>query len=42
KSAPTDLALQLAEELNITAVGFVRHGKMNVYTHAERIAAGDE
>ncbi|MGQ7279812.1 formate dehydrogenase accessory sulfurtransferase FdhD [Brevibacillus thermoruber] len=41
KSAPTDLALQLAEELNITAVGFVRHGKMNVYTHAERIAAGD-
>lgn len=38
KSAPTDLALQLAEELNITAVGFIRHDKMNVYTHAGRIA----
>ncbi|RNB85547.1 formate dehydrogenase accessory sulfurtransferase FdhD [Brevibacillus panacihumi] len=37
KSAPTELALQLAEELNITAVGFVRNGKMNVYTHAQRI-----
>lgn len=37
KSAPTDLALQLADELNITAVGFVRNNKMNVYTQAERI-----
>lgn len=37
KSAPTDLALQLAEELNITAVGFIRNGKMNVYTNAQRI-----
>lgn len=37
KSAPTDLALQLAEELNITAVGFVRNAKMNVYTNAQRI-----
>jgi len=37
KSAPTELALNLAEELNITAVGFIRGGKMNVYTHPERI-----
>lgn len=37
KSAPTDLALQLAEELNITAVGFIRQDKMNAYTHAHRI-----
>jgi FdhD protein len=37
KSAPTDLALQLAEDLGITAVGFIRSGRMNVYTHAERI-----
>ncbi|MGN7472347.1 formate dehydrogenase accessory sulfurtransferase FdhD [Brevibacillus sp. SAFN-007a] len=37
KSAPTDLALQLAEELQITAVGFIRQNKMNVYTHPERI-----
>jgi len=33
----TDLALRLADELNITLVGFVRGGKMNVYTHGERI-----
>ncbi|MGP4068353.1 formate dehydrogenase accessory sulfurtransferase FdhD [Halobacillus sp. B29] len=37
KSAPTDLALQLAADLNITAVGFIRGGRMNVYTHPERI-----
>jgi FdhD protein len=37
KSAPTDLALQLAEELQITAVGFIRNGKMNVYTEPQRI-----
>ncbi|ARI77711.1 formate dehydrogenase accessory sulfurtransferase FdhD [Halobacillus mangrovi] len=37
KSAPTDLALQLADDLNITAVGFVRGDRMNVYTHPERI-----
>ncbi|WP_062513146.1 formate dehydrogenase accessory sulfurtransferase FdhD [Halobacillus sp. KGW1] len=37
KSAPTDLALQLAEDLHITAVGFVRGRRMNVYTHPSRI-----
>ncbi len=37
KSAPTDLALQLADDLNITAVGFVRGGRLNIYTHPERI-----
>ncbi|NQF16134.1 formate dehydrogenase accessory sulfurtransferase FdhD [Brevibacillus sp. HB1.3] len=37
KSAPTDLALQLADELKLTAVGFIRNDKMNVYTQAERI-----
>lgn len=37
KSAPTDLALNMAEELNITAVGFIRGQRMNVYTHPERI-----
>nr|WP_051029574.1 formate dehydrogenase accessory sulfurtransferase FdhD [Brevibacillus massiliensis] len=40
KSAPTDLALQMAEELGITAVGFIRGGKLNVYTRPERITAG--
>lgn len=37
KSAPTALALDIAEELNLTAVGFVRAGSFNVYTHAWRI-----
>jgi len=37
KSAPTELALQLAEELGITAVGFIRDRSLNVYTHPERI-----
>jgi FdhD protein len=38
KSAPTDLGLALADELGLTAVGFLRGGGMNVYTHPERIA----
>ncbi|TVY08580.1 formate dehydrogenase accessory sulfurtransferase FdhD [Paenibacillus cremeus] len=38
KSAPTELGLQLAEELGITVVGFIRGDAFNVYTHAERIA----
>ncbi|MFD6210997.1 formate dehydrogenase accessory sulfurtransferase FdhD [Peribacillus sp. NPDC060253] len=37
KSAPTELALQLAEELGITTVGFIRNQSMNIYTCAERI-----
>ncbi|MCU7556965.1 formate dehydrogenase accessory sulfurtransferase FdhD [Macrococcus capreoli] len=37
KSAPTDLAIGLAEDLNITAVGFVRNDSFNVYSHPERI-----
>jgi FdhD protein len=37
KSAPTELALEMAEELGITAVGFIRKGSFNVYTHPERI-----
>ncbi|GEN36311.1 sulfurtransferase FdhD [Aneurinibacillus danicus] len=37
KSAPTGLALDLAEELGITAVGFIRGNSLNVYTHPERI-----
>lgn len=37
KSAPTDLALKLADDLQITAVGFIRTHKLNVYTHGDRI-----
>ncbi|WP_019533200.1 formate dehydrogenase accessory sulfurtransferase FdhD [Paenibacillus ginsengihumi] len=37
KSAPSDLALRLAHDLGVTAAGFIRDGRMNVYTHPERI-----
>ncbi|MEC0372557.1 formate dehydrogenase accessory sulfurtransferase FdhD [Paenibacillus chibensis] len=37
KSAPTELALELAESLGITTVGFVRGSSCNVYTHPQRI-----
>ncbi|WP_201783746.1 formate dehydrogenase accessory sulfurtransferase FdhD [Brevibacillus choshinensis] len=38
KSAPTELALRLANELGITTVGFIRNQSFNVYTWPERIA----
>ncbi|MED1467695.1 formate dehydrogenase accessory sulfurtransferase FdhD [Bacillus salipaludis] len=37
KSAPTELALQLAEGLGITTVGFIRDQSLNIYTCPERI-----
>ncbi len=40
KSAPTNLALDLADDLGITAIGFIRGDRMNVYTHPERITDG--
>lgn len=36
-SAPTALAVQLAERFGLTIVGYLRGGRMTVYTHAERI-----
>ncbi len=42
KSAPTDLALRMAEELQITAVGFIRGQNMNIYTHGHRIISASE
>ena len=43
KCAPTALALEMAEDLGVTAVGFLKRGRMTVYTHPERITgvAGD-
>jgi FdhD protein len=38
KSAPTNLGVRLAADLGVTLVGFVRGRRMNVYTHAWRIA----
>ncbi len=37
RSAPTSAAADLADEANLTLVGFVRAGRMNVYTHPWRI-----
>jgi FdhD protein len=36
-SAATTLAAQFAERWNVTLVGFLRRGRMNVYAHPERI-----
>jgi FdhD protein len=37
RSAPTDRALWIADELGLTVVGFARGRRMNVYTHKERV-----
>lgn len=37
RTSPTNLALAVAERLNITVCGYVRQGSMNVYTHPGRI-----
>lgn len=41
-SAPTDLALTLAEDLGITVIGFARQNSMNIYTHPERVLISEE
>ena len=38
-SAPSALAVDLAEEVGMTLVGFLRGGSMNVYTHVDRVLA---
>ncbi|MFC4183715.1 formate dehydrogenase accessory sulfurtransferase FdhD [Saccharococcus thermophilus] len=42
KSAPTTLALELANDLGITVVGFIRGHTFNVYTHPNRITGLEE
>ena len=36
-SAPTSMALELAKELKLTTVGFVRDQRLNIYTAHERV-----
>jgi FdhD protein len=38
-SAPTSLAVDLAERTNLTLAGFVRGEKLNLYAHPERVHA---
>jgi FdhD protein len=39
-SAPSSLAISLAAELGVTAIGFVRGSSMNIYTHPYRVTYG--
>lgn len=37
RAAPTELALDLAEDLGVTVIGFTRNDSFNLYTHPQRI-----
>ena len=39
-SAPTSMAVEMADRLNITLIGFLREDSMSIYTHRERILPG--
>ncbi|WP_408956364.1 formate dehydrogenase accessory sulfurtransferase FdhD [Natroniella sp. ANB-PHB2] len=37
RSAPTNLTIKIAKELNLTVIGFARGKRLNVYTHPDRV-----
>ena len=37
RTAPTDMAAKMADEAGITLIGYVRAGRFELYTHAERL-----
>jgi len=37
RSAPTSLALDLADELGVTVIGFAKNGRLKIYTHTHRL-----
>jgi len=37
RTAPTDLAVRIAEDSGVTLIGFVRGDRMNIYTYPQRI-----
>jgi FdhD protein len=37
RSATTTLAAEIADKAGLTVIGFARGGKLNIYTHAERV-----
>ncbi len=42
RTAVTDLAAEIADELGITVLGYVRGGKLTVYTHPQRLTTAEE
>ena len=40
RSAPTAEAIRVLKEAGMTLIGYVRNGKMNLYTHTDRIKTG--